>query len=358
MWGSCQLFGLLRLLARNRFAADRSRRGLMFRALLNSVVSSAAGWVQQLSHGNQIRCTTLCEPPLFVLGHWRSGTTFLHDLLSTDPHHTFPNTYECFMPLHFLLSEDYFVKHASQEGSHRGSDNVPSGWHTPQEDEFALALLGQPSPYLTLAFPNNPAADPEYLDLERVTGSRRTAWKRTLLRFLQAITLKRPGRMVLKSPPHTARIKVLLEQFPDARFAYIVRNPFAVVPSTMRTFSLLYQKMGLQEPTGRGLEEYVFDNYRLMFRRLDGGRQLVSPERFCEVHYEDVARDPVGQVRTIYHHLRLGGFESMRPRLEAYVASLGTYQANRHHLSPELRSKISQNCIGVLDRYGYREDAA
>src|SRR5262249_11354291 len=153
-------------------------------------------------------------------------------------------------------------------------------------------------------------------------------------------------------------IKVLLEQFPDARFVYIVRNPFSVIPSTMKTFGLLYQKMGLQDPDHRGLQEYVFDNFRRMFHRLDQGRRLVQPDRFYEVHYEDVARDPVGQVQAIYEHLHLGGFEQTRPRLESYVASLGKYQANAHHLSSELRTAIVQHCGGVLEQYGYREDAA
>lgn len=358
MWGSCSLPAFVRLLRRNHYAVDPARRSLMVRALVEGGISTLAGAWQTFRYGELVRRTELREPPLFVLGHWRSGTTFLHDLLALDARHTYPNTYECFMPLHFLLSEDYVLQRAGTATGHRGSDNVPSGWHVPQEDEFALALLGQPSPYRTIAFPNHAPADPEYLDLATVTGSARSAWKRTLVHFLKAVTFKRPGRLVLKSPPHTARIKVLLEAFPDARFAYIVRNPFSVIPSTLKTFQLLYQKMGMQEPTGQGLKEYAFDNYRRMFQRLDEGRRLVPPERFYEVHYEDVAKDPVGQVRMIYDHLRLGGFEQMRPRLESYVAALGTYQPNAHHLSPELRDAITQHCGGVLEQYGYREDAA
>ena len=43
-----------------------------------------------------------------IIGHWRSGTTMLHELLILDPRHTFPNTYQCFEPLHFLWTE-WFV---------------------------------------------------------------------------------------------------------------------------------------------------------------------------------------------------------------------------------------------------------
>jgi omega-hydroxy-beta-dihydromenaquinone-9 sulfotransferase len=94
-----------------------------------------------------------------------------------------------------------------------------------------------------------------------------------------------------------------------------------------------------------------------MFQRLEEGRRLVAPERFFELRYEDLARDPVGQVRAIYDHLGLGGFNEMRPRLEQYLAGLGEYQANRHYLSPALQAKITQRWGDVIRRYGYTAES-
>jgi len=358
MWGNCWFPALLRLLQRNRWRVDRPRRFALGRALLESGFSSSLGLLQTARHGWAVHRTTLREPPLFVLGHWRSGTTYLHDLLALDPRFSYPNSYECFAPLHFLLSEDFMMRRVAPQTGHRAMDNVPTGWDRPQEDEFALAFLGQPSPYLTLAFPNEAPAAPEYLDLEGVPPKRRTAWKATLDRFLRQVTYKRPGRLVLKSPTHTARIKVLLELYPDAQFLYIVRNPHAVIPSTIKTFRVLSQNMGLQEPHHQGLEDYVFASYRQMFQRLEEGRRLVAPERFYELRYEELARDPVGQVKGAYDHLRLGDFEALRPRLEAYLASLGVYQPNTHHLPPALSAAIAKHCGAVLEQYGYRGDPA
>src|SRR5256885_1018324 len=34
-------------------------------------------------------------PPIFLLGFWRSGTTFLHELFCCDTHFGFPSTYAC-----------------------------------------------------------------------------------------------------------------------------------------------------------------------------------------------------------------------------------------------------------------------
>src|SRR5262249_1039130 len=148
------------------------------------------GVLQRLHHGRRIARTSLTEPPLFVLGHWRSGTTLLHDLLSLDPRHIYPTTYECFMPHHFLLSEDWFTRRFPIK-TKRQMDEVEWSWETPQEDEWALLLLGQPSPYTTTAWPNLPPLDTDYLDLEHVSGRQREAWKRTLYQFLQALTVRR-----------------------------------------------------------------------------------------------------------------------------------------------------------------------
>jgi len=106
-------------------------------------------------------------------------------------------------------------------------DNMKAGWTRPQEDEFALCMLGLPSPYLTLAFPNRPPQYPEYLDLE---GLRAASW-----RTGSASSSLSPSADIQESqttgpeiPPHSCRIKTLLEMFPDARFVHIMRDPYVV----------------------------------------------------------------------------------------------------------------------------------
>jgi hypothetical protein len=352
IWGGYTLGRWLLFLARNRFAVGKGCRKVALSNTLGCALSSVLALVQWLRYGRGIARTRLAEDPLFVLGHWRSGTTFLHDLLALDPRHVFPNTYQCFMPHHFLVSETY-VKRRFPIQTRRQIDEVEWSWETPQEDEWALTLLGQPSPYQTIAFPNFPPQGADYLDLEDVSPRRREAWKRTLLHFLQAVSYKKPGRLVLKSPTHTARIKVLLEMFPEARFVHVVRNPYQVISSTFTTFRMIYESMGLQPPTFVGLEEMVFSTYQRMFRRLEEGRQLVSAGRFHEFRYEDLVSDPAAKLREMYDHLGLGGFEEMRPKLEEYLARLGNYHAGYHELSPGLREQIAERCAKVIARYGY-----
>ena len=56
------------------------------------------------ANGTWIAHTEIHEHPIFVIGHWSSGTTLLHELLVCDPRHTYPDTYACLAPNHFLLT--------------------------------------------------------------------------------------------------------------------------------------------------------------------------------------------------------------------------------------------------------------
>jgi LPS sulfotransferase NodH len=299
------------------------------------------------------------DQPLFILGHWRSGTTWLHELLVLDPRHTSPTTYECIVPNHLLVSERIVTRWLSfLVPSKRPMDNMAMGWDRPQEDEFALCNLGLPSPYLNIAFPNRPPRNLEYLDMDGVSRADVERWQQTLLRFLKQITYKRPKRLVLKSPTHTGRIKALLELFPDARFVHIVRDPYVIFPSTVKLWKSLYSQHGLQRANFAGLEQYVFDNFNRMYGKFEAERTLIPAGRFHELRYEDLVRDPVGQVRELYDRLDLGDFEQARPALEAYQAEVADYQTNRYDVPPELQDEITRHWGDFIRRYGYSRESS
>lgn len=354
MWIGCDFFAWLRLVIRNGFHFSLSHAYLFFTISTITFFHTLLRGLQWLRYGRRIARTEIREAPLFVLGHWRTGTTFLHELLVLDARHTFPTYYECMEPNHFLLTEGLITRRLSFIlPSRRPMDNMVAGWDRPQEDEFALCMMGQPSPYLTIAFPNHAPQYPEYLDLEGISPRALARWKRALLTFLRALTFKRPGRLVLKSPPHTCRIKVLLEMFPDARFVHIVRDPYVVFPSTVHLWKSLYTLHGVQRPTFAGLEEYVFTTFHRLYQKLEETRGLVPPGHFHELKYEDLVRDPVGEMRKLYERLQLGGFEQYRPRLEGHLARLKGYETNRYELTPEQRAEIGRRWGEVIRRYGY-----
>src|SRR4051794_28646314 len=92
LWAGCSVSSWVRLLAENRFAVHRERWRVALLASAASVVNSALGLAQRAALGRRIAGTPIAHPPVFILGHWRTGTTLLHELLGCDPRHAFPTT--------------------------------------------------------------------------------------------------------------------------------------------------------------------------------------------------------------------------------------------------------------------------
>ena len=343
-----------RLLWRHRFRATPTSWGMMFTTSLITPFNSICRIVQELFYGRAIDKFRVEEPPVFIIGHWRSGTTFLHELMMLDPRNTFATTYDCFAPNHFLATGWLVPKMLwFLLPSRRPMDNVAAGWDRPQEDEFALMNMGLPSPYLTMAFPNDPPEAQNYLDLSGLTEEEHNTWKRGLLRFMQALSLRDRKRIVLKSPPHTARIKTLVEMFPNARFVHLVRDPLVLYPSTIRLWLSLYESQAMNSPPYHRLQEHVFESFERMYRAFESQKQLIPPGQFCEIRYEDLAQDPLGQLRMIYEKLELGDFEKLLPLVRPFVESLKDYKTNRHEMDPQTRDAIARRWGDYARRYGY-----
>lgn len=317
----------------------------------------SAGAAFQTRVAGAQRASAPKEGAVVILGFWRSGTTLLHDLLCTDDRFGYPTTYACLNPHHFVLTQARALKRAGNQ-LQRPQDRMVVGLQTPQEDEFALLCLGARSPYEGLLAPRNFAealalADPKDLSPE---DARR--WRRTFEEFFRGVSLASGGRpLVLKSPTHSYRVATLREILPDPRFVLIVRNPYEVFESMVRTYRALTDKYGLGQSLPDDDVRYVLLSERQRFEaKLLSGITGLPEHRFATVKYEQLIRDPLSVIGQLYEQLDLPGFEQMRPKLAAEIAKRSDYVQAAVRPSEIWRSRITEQWADIFERYGYSRD--
>lgn len=344
-----------RLLREGHFRMGLGRLPLFLGVSLSTPVNTALSGLQSLVYRRRLAEAELHGPPVFIVGHWRSGTTLLHELMVRDERYSSPSTFQCFAPHHFLVTEWFFRRFASWLlPGKRPMDNMEAGWERPQEDEFALLTAGIPSPYRRMAFPNNEPVDLDYLDFVGVDKDAIDHWLQTLRRFLLAVSTATGRPLIIKSPTHTGRVEYLAREFPDAKFIHIARDPRNLFPSTCRLWRGLDEVQGLQKPNHQQLESYVIECLQRMYKAFHRQRATIDSSRIVDVRYEDLIAEPVQTLCRIYQTLRLSDFDSARPAIEEWAnGEHRSYQTNRHQLSEQTEAMIRESWHDYFETYGY-----
>jgi hypothetical protein len=343
------------LLATNRCRISLSRLHHFLGVSLFTPFTGMLAIGQEVLFGSAIRRTELTAPPIFVLGHWRSGTTMLHEYLSLDERLSSPTTFQCFAPWHFLLTEDLVTRFGGfLLPDRRPMDNMKAGWSLPQEDEFALMNLGAPTPYLRILFPNHPVPYEDTLGSQSFDPKHLEVWKKRFDWFLRAITYKTHKRLLLKSPPHTGRLKILRSMYPDAKYVHIVRDPRKLFPSTMKLWNSLDSVQALQTPTDQSqLRTFVLKSLTTMYDSFEIDRKGMDKNQIIDIRYEELTADPIKVVGDIYSQLDLGSFEPVKQKLVEKTQKERDYQTNRLELSREDEEAVLRAWHAYASHYGY-----
>ena len=315
--------------------------------------NSLLGMVQGAIYNRRITKTSIVDP-VFVLGHWRSGTTHLHELLALDERYAFPTTFECSAPHHCLLTGGVYPKLFSWLlPGKRVMDDMKQGFNRPQEDELALVALGAASPMWSLAYSTENKGQ-AYLTLRDISATERKEWEQLLLKFLRLVTYRRRGkRLILKSPAHTGRLAVLAKLFPTARFLHIVRDPYEVFASTVHLWRRTQAVSALTQGSEQELEDYVLRSLRQMYDGFDAVRASLSPGRFHQVRYEQLIAEPTKVLEESYRALGLGDFAPVRSRVETHIESIGDYRTNQYEISSAARDAVSGAWGTIFRGWGY-----
>jgi hypothetical protein len=321
-----------------------------------SVLVLPLRYAEHLCFDRQINRTPIAEPPIFIIGHWRSGTTHLHNLFSQDTALGWVSMYQAIAPDFSLIGGNWLRRLLAWVlPAHRPMDNMVWPVTAPQEEEVALAKTTAYSFYAQFMFPREARAFfKRHVLLENASPCIASQLDACYRRVLQIATIHAGGRrLVLKNPVNTARLGMLVEMFPNAKFVHIHRSPYEVCASTRNLHRQITSFTTLQTLDMRQEADTMFELYEDMMRRFLADRPIIAPANIAEVRFEDLERDPIGEMRRLYQELSLPSFDAAEPELRAYVASQATYRKNAFSLSNAERETINERWGFAFEALGY-----
>lgn len=321
-----------------------------------SMITSPLRLAERALFRPRIESTTITQPPLFILGHWRTGTTFLHSLLTQDQDTGYVTLFQTLAPDAFFVGQKTLQPLlALRAPKTRPMDNVLIEMEGPQEEEFAMAHSSGLSFYVGWYFPDAmEQLFEKYALLDGLSGDELADWQSSYTYLLKAATRHADGkRLVVKNPVNTCRIGALLELFPDAKFVHICRDPYAVYKSALHLFHSVLDLVSLQTIDDAQIERYVLKFYRRMMKRYLEERGRIPAGNLVEVRYEDLVADPVAETDRIYAELGLPGWEAAREDVRAYAHSQRGYAKNLFAMRPRDIQKVEEHWKFVIDAWGY-----
>jgi hypothetical protein len=337
--------------------------------LLRTLGIAAGGWVsaplvgaEWLRRRHQIDAVELDEEPVFIIGHWRSGTTHLHNLMSLDPQFGCLRMFEALAPDCSVATKGWLPRLLARTvPKKRPMDNMEWPMDAPQEEEIPLAKMTPYSWYLQFLFPKQAIPTFErYVLMEGAPARARDEFKRKYLHLLKVAALhdgKR--RMLLKNPVNTARVPLLLELFPKAKFVFIHRSPYEVFPSTVNLHRKILDLTALQSYDDADIEKNVLAIYKRVIDRYNEDAAAVPDGQLIEIGYRELVDSPLETLRSVYEQVGIGGFDEASPVIGEYLESISGYRTNSFEpLSARRVELINREWQVGFDSFGYEPERA
>lgn len=340
---------LFRLIARNGLSL---RPKYLFRTLFllqGSFFASVFNRLEKFKLGNKLKEYSMPDDPVFIIGHWRTGTTLLHQLMALDDQFVTPSVFHVSTPESFLISEKFYRPvMSSAMKSTRPMDNVKLDFDQPQEEEYALIKMTADSPLEKLIFP----IDEQYF-LSGMSDFKTTdekKWRAALENFCLRLSYINKKRVLLKNPFHSMRIPILLNLYPNAKFIHMHRNPLEVIPSTIHMWQIVGEENKLKGKPSKLKVEEVTSVYNTMLSRINEDLKSVAENAKIEVAFEDLEKNPAAVLKSIYHKLGLdyaAGYETV---VNEWVLGMKSYKKNSYSLSENEKETI-QKILGKQNIY-------
>ena len=300
------LEGLTRLLPA---LATEARLNLLGRIVArDSIVSYLANRLrlEQDRRGHPEIAAQRIERPIVITGLPRSGSTLLHSLMAQDPANRVPRMWE-------MVTPSPPPDRATYECDPR-IDLLERRlrWFDRLVPEFKkIHSVGARLPEECVVILSHSFLSSQFCSMYVVPSYQTWLRSQSLLpayrlhrRFLQQLQWRCSGeRWVLKAPAHLPALAELCAVYPDIGVIMTHREPLEVLPSEASLHTVLRQTFSdAVDPAavGREVTELTADELHVGLTARDQG--CVPPERFLDVRYRDLVRDPIGTVRTVYAH--------------------------------------------------------
>lgn len=255
----------------------------------------------------KIKAHQIDQPPVFILGHWRSGTSFLQGLVCRDNRMASNTIFGSLFPECLYLTEAWLkpvlnficrtfkIQYSIQR--------VPMDLGLPAETDMTLCSLCSEESYTWgQLFPKR---FDDWID-KTVLRNNET-WIRDYDYFIRKLSLKHRGkRIVVKSPGDTGRVDMLLRQYPKALFIYIQRDAEAVFSSNVYFWRVLQREVSLQQIPEDRINEMIRANYERIVSRYMEQKHLIPTNQIAEIQFDELVKDPEGQLKIAYQKLGLG----------------------------------------------------
>jgi len=310
---------------------------------------------------SEVQATEIKKAPVFVLGHFRSGTSLLQELMNKDENLVAPSVFQCYTPTYFLYREDYMYSKFNYIKVRRPMDRMRVTLSSAFEDEFALANISGISPYMGAIFPNQFKNYERFLTFKNATDEEVDTWKRGAMWFYKKVMYRHKDssdkRLLLKSPAHTARIKLILEMFPNAKFIHISRNPYDIYKSTFQLHHKLLIQWCLQRPTleHEHVAGIILNHFKEMYEAYFEQVSMIPEGNLTTCTFADLMQCPSKALAKMYEELDLPDYEKLRPQIEEYEnGAQKKFKLNKHSDIPESEKLEIQKQWGpYFKAFGY-----
>lgn len=295
----------------------------------------------------------LSDNPIIIVGHWRTGSTFLHQLLALDEKLVTTNVFQGSIPDSFLTSRKSYepIMGRALKGT-RPMDQVKLGMDEPLEDEYALFRLCSYSPLERLVFPKSKEYFLKQFKEFLPQGEKLKEWKNAVKYFYKKLTIDNGKVILIKNPFHSYRIEALNEIFPNARYIHITRHPHNVVPSTVRMWNIVGTQNSMNSKWTKPTIKETSVVLNSMLHKIDKDFSNLPEDRCCEIKFEDLEKDPIKHIKSIYKQLNVEFSDHFEKQISKFLISVKEYKKNKYELPKGDRLEINN----ILEQWMYKKE--